>query len=67
MEPLSVKDYSHLLPLNQDIYFHAYEAVGHTHTQKIKVSLALCVTSARQTINLIFSLKLCLFHTFLFD
>lgn len=45
MEPLSVKDYSHLLPLNQDIYFHAYEPVGHTK----KISLALCVTSARQT------------------
>lgn len=35
MEPLSVKDYSHLLPLNQDIYFHAYEPVGHTQ-KKIK-------------------------------
>lgn len=33
MEPLSVKDYSHLLPLNQDIYFHAYEPVGHTKNQ----------------------------------
>lgn len=33
MERFSVKDYSHLLPLNQDIYFHAYEPVGHTKNQ----------------------------------
>lgn len=33
-----------LTPLNQDIYFHAFEPVGHK-----KKSTAFCVTSARQT------------------
>lgn len=43
LEPLSVKDYSHLFPVNQHIYFRPYWPVGH---KKIQFSLLYTLCQA---------------------